>query len=236
MEESVVNYEEASPSLIPEPAGQAGDPPPIDLEELQPSPDGLEPHGSPSGLPAASAAVADREQALELLAAEVESLRLQLEERNAHYMRIAADFDNFRKRNAREKEELEQHVKRHTLSELLPVIDSFERARSQIKPKTDGETVVHNNYQGVYKQLVECLKRIGVSPMRPKGQPFDPNYHDAVMREATDQHPEGTVLEELQQGYLLGDKVLRHAMVKVATAPEDGSATSAHDVPEETPE
>lgn len=160
------------------------------------------------------------DQALKQLAAEVESLRVQLEERNSHYMRIAADFDNFRKRTQKEKEDLDLQVKRNTLSELLPVVDSFERARSQIKPQTDAEAEIHKSYQGVYKQLVDCLKRIGVSPMRPEGKAFDPNFHEAVLREPTEEYPEGTVLEELRRGYLLGDRVLRHAMVKVAAPPE----------------
>jgi molecular chaperone GrpE len=160
------------------------------------------------------------EAAIAQLADEVESLRTQLEERNSQYMRIAADFDNFRKRTQKEKEELEQQVKRNTLSELLPVVDSFERARSQIRPQTEAEAAIHKSYQGVYKQLVDCLKRIGVAPMRPEGKTFDPNLHEAVLREQTAEHPEGTVLEELVRGYLLGDRVLRHAMVKVAAAPE----------------
>jgi len=160
------------------------------------------------------------QEALAQLATEVEALRAQLEERASQYMRIAADFDNFRKRSQKEKEDLEQQAKRNTLSELLPVIDSFERARSQLKPQSEQEANIHKSYQGIYKQLVDCLKRIGVSPMRPEGKMFDPAFHEAVMRESTDQYPEGTVVEELVRGYLIGDRVLRHAMVKVATAPE----------------
>ncbi len=79
---------------------------------------------------------------------------------------------------------------------------------------------IHKSYQGVYKQLVDCLKRIGVSPMRPEGQEFDPNLHEAVMREATNEYPEGVVIEQLMRGYFLGERVLRHAMVKVAAAAE----------------
>jgi molecular chaperone GrpE len=158
--------------------------------------------------------------ALTRLAAEVESLRLQIEERTSQYMRIAADFDNFRKRTEREKSELELRVKRDAISELLPVIDSFERSRTQIKPDTEQEVNIHKSYQGVYKQLVDGLKRVGVSPMRVEGQPFDPNFHDAIMREPTEEHPEGTIIEELRRGYLLGEMVLRHAMVKVAAPPE----------------
>lgn len=153
--------------------------------------------------------------------AEIESLKAQLEERSSQYMRIAADFENYRKRTLKEKEDLELKVKRNTITELLPIVDNFERARAQIKPQNDGEMAIHKSYQGVYKQLVECLKRLGVSPMRPEGKEFDPNEHEAVMREPTDEYPEGTVLEELVRGYFLGDRVLRHAMVKVAAQKED---------------
>jgi molecular chaperone GrpE len=161
------------------------------------------------------------------LESEVAALKAQLEERTNIYVRLQADFDNFRKRTQREKEELDVQVKCSTISELLPVIDNFDRARSQLKPQTEEATNIHKSYQGVYKQLVDCLKRIGVSPMRSEGKDFDPNLHEAVIREPTDQYPEGTVIEELVRGYVLGDKVLRHAMVKVATAletvaPQDG--------------
>lgn len=159
--------------------------------------------------------------ALAELTQQIESLKTQLEERSTQYMRIAADFENYRKRTSKEKEELEVQMKRNTILELLPVVDNFERARSHLKPQSDGEMTMHKSYQGVYKQLVDSLKRLGVSPMRPEGQEFDPNLHEAVMREPTDEHPEGTVLEELVRGYYLGDRVLRHAMVKVAAPKED---------------
>ncbi len=160
------------------------------------------------------------------LTQQIESWKAQLEERNTQYMRIAADFENYRKRTSKEKEELELLTKRNTILELLPVVDNFERARALLKPQTEGEMGIHKSYQGVYKQLVESLKRLGVSPMRPEGEEFDPNLHEAVMRgEATEQYPEGTVLEELVRGYLLNDRVLRHAMVKVAAASEDVSPT-----------
>ncbi len=162
--------------------------------------------------------------ALAELTQQIESLKTQLEERSTQYMRIAADFENYRKRTSKEKEELETQIKRNTILELLPVVDNFERARSHLKPQSDGEMTMHKSYQGVYKQLVDSLKRLGVSPMRPEGQEFDPNLHEAVMREPTDEHPEGTVLEELVRGYYLGERVLRHAMVKVAAPKEDTPA------------
>lgn len=173
---------------------------------------------------------------LESLKQENEALKAQLEELNGQCesfktqsMRIAADFDNFRKRTSKEKEDLEQQIKRVTITELLPVVDNFERARSHIKPQNDGEMAIHKSYQGVYKQLVDSLKRLGVAPMRPEGQEFDPNLHEAVMREPTDQYPEGVVTEQLMRGYMLNDRVLRHAMVKVAAAPENSSQDSEED-------
>lgn len=190
----------------------------------------LDPEGEPFDLtpdqPAAEESTgqqADLQATISALTQEIEALKAQLEDRTSQYMRIAADFENFRKRTQKEKEEQEQQIKCVTLKELLPVVDNFERARSQIKPQTDAEMTIHKSYQSVYKQLVESLKRIGVSPMRSEGKEFDPNLHEAVMREATGEHPEGTVLEELVRGYLLGERVLRHAMVKVAAEPEPES-------------
>ena len=154
------------------------------------------------------------------LETQISQLKAQLEDRNSQYLRLTADFENFRKRTSREKEELELQVKCNTISNMLEVVDNFERARAQIKPQNDGEMAVHKSYQSVYKQLVEALKRIGVAPMRAEGQEFDPNLHEAVMREPTDEYADGTVIEELVRGYVLGERVLRHAMVKVATPPE----------------
>jgi molecular chaperone GrpE len=173
-------------------------------------------------------------EATETAQSELQSLKIQLAEisnqRDAfqsQYLRIAADFDNFRKRSSKEKEDTELRVKCATIMELLSVVDNFERARTQIKPQNDGEMGIHKSYQGVYKQLVESLKRVGVSPMRPEGQQFDPNLHEAVMRQPTEEHPEGTVIEELQRGYYLGDRILRHSLVKVAAPPEQLSTEDA---------
>ena len=144
----------------------------------------------------------------------------QAELAKAQYARLAADFENFRRRTTKEKENLEIQVKKNIITSLLPVIDNFERARTQLKPNSEGEKAIHSSYQGVYKTLVECLKKMGVSAMRPEGQEFDPNYHEAMLREPTAEYPEGTVIEQLMRGYILGDTILRHAMVKVAVPPE----------------
>lgn len=170
----------------------------------------------------------DYQATINELTQQVESLKAQVDERTSQCMRMAADFDNFRKRTQKEKEDLEQQIKCSTVIELLPVVDNFERARLQIKPQTDPEMVIHKSYQGVYKDLVDRLKRIGVSPMRAEGKEFDPNLHEAVMREPTEEFPEGTVVEELVRGYLLGERVLRHAMVKVAAPLEESITEETH--------
>ncbi|MEM9153100.1 MAG: nucleotide exchange factor GrpE [Cyanobacteria bacterium P01_F01_bin.3] len=157
---------------------------------------------------------------------QVTDLQAQLEDRTGQFTRLTADFDNFRKRTDKQREDLEIQVKCNVISSLLEVVDNFQRARDQIKPQNDGEMSIHKSYQGVYKQLIEALKKLGVSPMRSEGQEFDPNLHEAVMREPTDQYPEGTVIDEFVRGYVLGERVLRHAMVKVAT-PLDPSAESS---------
>jgi molecular chaperone GrpE len=167
------------------------------------------------------------EAELMTLSSRIAELTEQKDTVQNQYVRIAADFDNFRKRTAKEKEELELRIKCNTITDVLSVVDNFERARTQIKPQNDGELEIHKSYQGVYKQLVDTLKKSGVSPMRPEGQMFDPNLHEAVMRQPTEEHPEGTVIEELQRGYFLGDKILRHALVKVAAPIEQLSAEDA---------
>lgn len=144
----------------------------------------------------------------------------QAELSKAQYARLAADFENFRRRTVKEKENLELQVKKNVITELLPVVDNFERARTQLKPDSEGEKAIHSSYQGVYKTLVECLKKMGVTAMRPEGQEFNPEYHEAMLREATNEYPEGTVIEQLMRGYQLGDIILRHAMVKVAVPQE----------------
>lgn len=166
-------------------------------------------------------------QASAELLQEIDSLRTQLDDRNSQFMRIAADFDNFRRRTQKEREELEVQIKCATVIELLPVVDNFERARSQIKPQGDEGQSIHKSYQGVYKDLVDRLKRIGVAQMRCEGKDFDPNLHEAVLREATAEYAEGTVIEELVRGYTLEERVLRHAMVKVAAPPEDEEPANA---------
>ncbi|MEG3987360.1 nucleotide exchange factor GrpE [Microcoleus sp. S28C3] len=180
--------------------------------------------GSSTNSPTADAAeslkkeLAQATDEKEALKTQLQAASAQLEELKNQNLRLAADFENFRRRTQKEKEELDLQARCLTIKPLLPVIDNFERARSHIKPQTDGEMNIHKSYQSVYKQMVDSLKQIGVSPMRPEGEQFDPNLHEALLSEPSDEHEEGTIIQELERGYILGDRVLRHAKVKVAAA------------------
>ncbi len=181
---------------------------------------------APTEAEAEVATEAAKDEKIQSLIAEVVALRQQLEERKGQYTRLYADFDNFRKRTEREKEELESRTSLKLLKKFLSVVDDFERAQLQIKPKTDGESAIHNSYQSVYKQLVKCLKECGVTKMDAVGQPFDPNLHEAIAQEVTTEYPEGTAIDEMRAGYMLGELVMRHALVRVAVAPEDATAAA----------
>jgi len=151
--------------------------------------------------------------------ARLQQLEKEHETLNSQYTRIAADFDNFRKRQTRDQDDLKIQLTCTTLSEILPIVDNFERARQQLNPEGEEAQALHRSYQGLYKQLVEVLKQLGVAPMRVVDQAFDPSLHEAVMREPSDEKAEDIVIEELQRGYHLNGRVLRHALVKVSMGP-----------------
>lgn len=133
------------------------------------------------------------------------------------YMRLQADFANFKKRTASEKLQISEVVKMEVLQNILPVIDNFERALQVPQDAMTGDLKSFvDGYEMIYKQLVAVLEKEGVTKIDAVGKPFDPNYHQAVMRVASDEYDNDVVVEVLQEGYLLGDKTLRPAMVKVA--------------------
>ena len=151
--------------------------------------------------------------------ARLEQLEKEHQTLKNQYVRIAADFDNFRKRQTRDQDDLKVQLICKSLSAILPIVDNFERARQQLKPESEEAQTLHRSYQGLYKQLVEVLKQQGVAPMRVLGQQFDPNLHEAILKEPSEKENEDIIIEELQRGYHLDGKVLRHALVKVSMGP-----------------
>ncbi|HUP50487.1 MAG TPA: nucleotide exchange factor GrpE [Thermoanaerobaculia bacterium] len=135
------------------------------------------------------------------------------------YLRTLADFENYRKRIEREKAEYLRHALAGIFKELLPVLDNFDRALDHAEEGDD----FHKGVLLIYKQLFDTLKKGGLRPIEESGIRFDPNIHEAVIREEVPSVPNQTVVEILQKGYFLHDRLLRPALVKVAVGgPERG--------------
>jgi molecular chaperone GrpE len=153
------------------------------------------------------------------------------------FVRLSADFDNFRKRSATERDTLKSSIKGDTVAAMLPLIDNFELAKSNLKLETEGEKKIDAAYQGLYKQMVELFRGMGLEAVPGAGEPFDPEVHEAIMREPNEDVPDGTVLEEFRKGFMLGDRLLRPAMVKVsfsdAPAPAADTISDAEESEEE---
>ncbi len=147
---------------------------------------------------------------LEAAKAENAKLRDQL-------LRTAADFDNFRKRSRRELADMEKRAREDLIKDLLPVFDNLERATAHAETATDVKALA-DGIGLVKKQFLDTLSKIGIERIKAHGAAFDPAFHEAVQQFETDEHPPGTVIHEVQAGYVQGDKLVRPAIVVVAKA------------------
>lgn len=129
--------------------------------------------------------------------------------------RRMAEFDNFRKRTEKEKSQMYSMGARDVLEKMLEVLDNFERGFDAVDEEDQDDAFVQG-MQMVYKQMQEALEKLGVKPIEAVGQPFDPNFHNAVMHEDNEEAGENEVVAEFQKGYMYHDDVIRHSMVKVA--------------------
>jgi molecular chaperone GrpE len=142
----------------------------------------------------------------------LEDLRRERDGLQDRLLRTAAEFDNYRKRMDRERRELADYTAGEVISELLPIVDNLERAlqaAAEDDPLRKGVELIH-------RQMLDLLRKRGVKPIEALGTDFDPNFHQAVIHEESTEHREGEVMAELQRGYVVGDRLLRPAMVKVA--------------------
>ena len=150
-----------------------------------------------------------QEQALDALRKEKDALQDRL-------LRVAAEFDNYRKRVERDRRDQAESATAEALSDLLPIIDDLERA---LKAPAGGEVEgFRKGIELIHQQMIELLRKRGAKPIDAVGTDFDPRYHQAVVQESSADHREGEVMEEFARGYVLGDRLLRPAMVKVAKA------------------
>lgn len=144
-------------------------------------------------------------------------LQEEYDKLNQQYIRLAADFDNYRKRQEAERENLIKFGTENALKSMLEVLDNFDRGEKTLKDVEDC-VKVKESFELVHRQVFETLAKLGLEEIKAIGEEFDPNFHEAVMQTPTSEHPEHTVIAELQKGYKLGDKVLRPTLVNVATA------------------
>jgi molecular chaperone GrpE len=145
---------------------------------------------------------------------EVEQLKEQIDEEKNKYLRLLADYDNFRRRATLDKEALQKYQSQNVLTNLIPVLDNFSRAIA-VEAKSDEARTMMEGMDMIYRSLVDALKSEGLVEIEALDQEFDPNYHQAIMTGNEEDKPSGVVLEEMQKGYILKDRVLRPSMVKV---------------------
>jgi molecular chaperone GrpE len=147
---------------------------------------------------------------------ETEQLKALADENHQRFLRAQADFDNFRRRSRQEKEEFAKYASLKLIEQLLPVVDNFERALAAARDITDPDAL-QKGVDMIFRQLGQILEQEGLKPIDAVGQPFNPEYHQAIMQVESAEHEEGIVVEEIQKGYYLKDKVLRPTMVKVSS-------------------
>lgn len=163
----------------------------------------------------ASVEAAAEEEALspeEKLTAEIEALKKELSEEKEKYLRLDAEYYNYRQRSAKEKADAYDSALINTVTEILTVVDNFERA---LAAQTEDENF-KKGVDMIFRQYLAILDKLGVKEIEAEGKPFDPNFHNAVSQTEDESLGENTVAAVLQKGYVLGKKVIRHAMVTVA--------------------
>lgn len=171
---------------------------------------------------------------VEIPAAEFEQLNSEKDEYYDRLLRLTAEFDNYKKRIEREFDVFRRYAAESIIQEILPILDNFERALESVPEGADDG--FREGIEIVYKQLRDALAKAGLSPMEAVGREFDPNLHEALMPVQSDEHEEGTVVEEFQKGYTLFDKVIRHAKVSVSAGKAKGEdRDQAADVAEDGP-
>jgi len=175
--------------------------------------------------------IADPIEEIERLREEVEELKEERDEFNERMLRKAADLENLRRRMDREKRRRHEAGKVTVLESMLEVLDDFERSLEAARELDDAEDAesAYESLKGgvemVFRKFQDELESLGVEPIEAEGEPFDEQLHEAMMRQPSEEAEPGTVLQEIQKGYTMGDRVLRHSRVVVAAEPsENGTA------------
>jgi len=172
-------------------------------------------------------------ESLEALSAELEEARQAADTYKDQLLRKAAEFENYRRRTESDIANIIRNANEGLLLSLLPVLDDFERSLKHRGGALDDDPVA-KGIQLIYTKLQRILEGHGLVPFESVGRPFDVEYHDALLQMPSAEHPPHTVLEEVERGYKLNDKVIRHAKVIVSISPPEPGAPSGGEAPEDT--
>ncbi|EES12177.1 uncharacterized protein LOC8074009 [Sorghum bicolor] len=160
------------------------------------------------------------------VASQFESITTEITSGKEKFIRLNADLENFRKQTEKDRAKFTSNMRVQVVQSLLPLVDSFEKTNLENTPETEKEQKISTSYQGIYKQLVETLRYLGVGVVETVGKPFDPSVHEAISREASMQFKAGIVMHEVRRGFHLKERLLRPATVKVSTGSGKQSASS----------
>jgi len=155
---------------------------------------------------------------LKEIQAELKTAKQEATETYDRFLRISAEFENYKKRSAREMDDLRKYANQFLIKEMLAVVDNLERALNSSNGNSNIDKCMADGVNLTLKEILKVFEKFNVKPIESIGQPFDPNFHQAMMQEETDDYPENTVITELQKGYMIHDRLLRPSMVVVASS------------------
>lgn len=147
---------------------------------------------------------------------EIENAKQEALEAYDKYLRVSAEFENFKKRMARETNEFKKYANESLISQLLPVIDNLERAIASAKDVSENSESLIEGIELTLNEILKVFAKYHVEPVESVGLPFDPNFHQAMLQEETEEYPDNTIIQEMQKGYTIHNRLLRPAMVVVS--------------------
>jgi len=162
---------------------------------------------------------------LKEIQAELETAKLEAKENYDRFLRVTAEFENYKKRSTREMDDFRKYANQSLIKEMLAVVDNLERALISSNGNSSIDKCMADGVNLTLKEILKVFEKFNVKAIESVGQPFDPNFHQAMMQEETDDYPENTVITEMQKGYMIHDRLLRPSMVVVAASKaktEDG--------------
>ena len=172
------------------------------------------------------------EKSLQEMTRELEEIRKNEKQYREQIIRMQADFENYKKREDKKKQEFMKYAKQDLICQLLSIIDNLERAASYTQNKEYQPETIEEGIKGTLKEFRKILEKEGLKHIKALGEKFDPYCHEAIMQVESDQYPEDTVMEEISKGYYLNSKVIRPSLVKVSKGHEEKASGGQKEEPE----